>query len=386
MHLEELSKSKVDTDCRVAELDSQIKIEKAATSVLKKQSASLQSANEELLGVVTASKAVFDSAQKNFDDTGKADIAKIADLESKSRKDKVQIDQLSKSKTALDSRVSELEAQMKKDKAHADELEKTNLLVTECVAELEAQLKGEMSHSLSLQTQSIHMNAAMEASQDQAESEVVDLITQLKQKDVELHQKDLELLTLRLKVDEMESENNTREKENRNNLQYLNEAREKKGLLEASTAELQSQVGELEAHRDRLRVKAAHARFGLRQDLSDPSRLSGGRAGGPGGAFDLTSEVDMGGEDFEGVAEDSESDSDNSGGRMGIFVDRGDSDSDGDKSRVYEVRDRDNENVDLDTLRNRELNSPSVATKPRARAVRQVFLDMDSITLSDDDI
>lgn len=63
----DMATSNASSVSRIAEFEALSKQEVAASIILKKQCASLQSANEELLGVVAASKVVFDSAQKTFE-------------------------------------------------------------------------------------------------------------------------------------------------------------------------------------------------------------------------------------------------------------------------------------------------------------------------------
>ena len=218
---------------------------------------------------------MFDSAQATFEREGKADSMRITDLETKGRKDKVQSDQLAKSKTAVDIRVTELEAQVRTDKTQIEELIQRQILTAKFIVELESQLKDETASVLSLQTKSVHITASKEPSEallkmsDEkikvSDEKIHDLTTQLRLKDIELS-------NMKLMLDDAESENNMKEKENRNNLYHLNEEREGKDLLEASQAELLSKVGELEAQRNKLRAKAAHARFGSRQGLSDPDK------------------------------------------------------------------------------------------------------------------
>ena len=117
-------------------------------------------------------------------------------------------------------------------------------------------------------------------------------------------------------------------------------------------------------------------------------------------AFDLNTEIDFTAEDDDDNDEDGDddddgdsSDSEISGGRLGIFVERGDTDSDSaNDSRLSEPRRSavsrngdtdDTPAVDLDTLRNRNLTQPSRSRG--GRPVRQVFLDMNAITVSDDE-
>ena len=202
-------------------------------------------------------------------------------------------------------------------------------------------------------------------------------------------------------------EQEVRDGENIRNLQFLQTSSASSGLNDVSTGQLQNQVGELEAQRDRLRVKAAHARFGLRQEgVLTHNVATRGRSSSS--AFDLYTSASRESNDLDDIGEgefdlSDDSDSDNSGIHLGIFTEPNQQDvtdeNESSINRLYEMEDKDNKSIVTPTNILKESSSRVVlgvqhdtlvesdnrGDKVRSRMPRHTFTDMDTVTVSGDE-
>ena len=334
-----LYNAKKDLANRFSELEAQMLKDKASA-------AALDAAKEALVTRVSELEAQMskDKASTATLDTAKAALAvRVSELEAQAIKDKAGTSALDAAKAALATRVSELEAQVIKDKAstgaladRVSELEEQILIneddaavmydakkeLTIRVSELEVQMSKDKANTAKLDA----ARAALAVHASELEQKItltlkekneVDALVRELRDAMALHaadliksneayaarelsfeklvkSKDAELGGLQERLDRLVLAQDSRDKENQNNLMIIKEHREKKGFLEATTSELKHQVGELEAQRDRLRVKAAHARFGARQSEGingrpNESSFQRGSGASSHGAFDLLS-------------------------------------------------------------------------------------------------
>lgn len=301
------------------------------------------------------------------------------------RKKNTELLVLQGAKNEADNRVAELEDIIQKDKSQVQELVAERDRLAASTAELSVQYEQQTAR---VRSNTITIDSLKQERDDLVVTKAVsdefikDLTTQ-----VEKEKAQLQHILLTQEV---------RDNENLHNLQCLQEVTERKGFLEASAGELKDQVGELEAQRDRLRVKAAHARFGVRQEgvISKPSP---GRSSS-NSAFDLFSN-DIDGsvhcdddEDFEL----SDSDSDNSGVGMGIYTDTNNplNTSNGGQSCELDLsaisRASRDPTLDQDPARHMIVSSEVLTEgdkveKQKNRAVRRTFKDLDTVTVSDEE-
>jgi hypothetical protein len=307
------------------------------------------------------------------------------------RKKNVELAALTAAKATGDTRLAQLEDSLKKEKSLSAGLSSEKEQLVESVATLEA------------------LNAKQVAIVD-TNSKVVAVLTK-ERDDLIVGRASADKIIKEL-LGQVETEKahlkqvllaqEVRDNENMRNLQCLHEATERKGLLEVTAGELKDQVGELEAQRDRLRVKAAHARFGARQEgtITKPASFRSQT----NTAFDLFStelDGDMADADDHDFDLSEDSDSDNSGVGMGIFTKANKSPitrltgseygSDLDRSYRSDTDERERltpRKTDVDppsVLQAAYLDSVSDAEKQKNRVVRQMFRDMDAVTVSDED-
>ena len=307
------------------------------------------------------------------------------------RKKNVELAALTAAKAQGDTRLAQLEDSLKKEKSLSAGLISEKEQLVECVATLESLNAKQVAIAdtnakfVAVLTKERDDLIVGRASADKIIKELLD--------QVETEKAHLKHVLLAQEV---------RDTENMRNLQCLQEATERKSLLEASAGELKDQVGELEAQRDRLRVKAAHARFGARQEgmINKPASFRSQT----NTAFDLFStdlDGDMADADDHDFDLSEDSDSDNSGVGMGIFtrankspitrLTGSDCGSDLDRSYRSDADERERltpRKSDVDptpVLQAAQSDSVSDAEKQKNRVVRQMFRDMDSVTVSDED-
>ena len=388
---------------RVSELEAQVAKDKASTGALDTAKAALVVRVSELEAQVAKDKASTGAL-----DTAKAAlVVRVSELEAQVAKDKASKGALDTAKEALSDRVSELEEQILINEDDAAVMYDAKKELVMRVSELEAQSSKDKASAVALDT--VKTALVMRVSElekkvalSTKEKDEVDALVLELRDTMALHAADLiktseayaarelsleklvkakvtELGGLQERLDRLVLAQDSRDKENQNNLMIIKEHREKKGFLEATTTELKYQVGELEAQRDRLRVKAAHARFGARQSEGVASRPGDSvfqRESGASahGAFDLhSSEADNFNMDNMGDFSDSDCSM-----LPDVFTDPDttttaidssfDADSDMDRSRITEVAkktaptgrgDGGKPNyLDLDPLRNRRLSTP----------------------------
>ena len=332
---------------RVRELEAQVAKDEAKTVAHDEEKAALTERVSELEEQISLNE---DDAAMMYD-AKKELVIRVSELEAQSLKDKASAVAVHTAKTALDVRVSELEKKVTLSTKEKDEVDAVVLELRDTMA--------------------LHAADLIKTSEAYAAREL-SLERLVKAKVAELG-------GLQERLDRLVLAQDSRDKENQNNLMIIKEHREKKGFLEATTTELKYQVGELEAQRDRLRVKAAHARFGARQSEGVASRPGDSvfqRESGASahGAFDLhSSEADNFNMDNMGDFSDSDCSM-----LPDVFTDPDttttaidssfDADSDMDRSRISEVAKKAASTVrgdggkpnylDLDPLRNRRLSTP----------------------------
>ena len=196
-------------------------------------------------------------------------------------------------------------------------------------------------------------------------------------------------------------EQEVRDVENRKNLQFLQASSSGNGSTAVSAGQLQNQVGELEAQRDRLRVKAAHARFGLRQENVLTHNVSVRRRSSS--AFDLYTSAshesndldDAGDGDFD-LSDDS--DSDQSGNHLGIFTETNKDllSRENSVSRLIENDEKSIVTPPSNILKESTsrvvlgvqqdgVTEPDRTEKLKSRVPRHAFTDMDTVTVSGDE-
>ena len=274
---------------RVSELEAQASKDKASTAALDTAKAALAVRVSELEAQASkdkASTAALETVKEELEE-------RVSELEEHVLSNEEDARVLYDAKRELGNRVIELETQAVEDKARAVALDAAKAALAVRVSELERKvtitlkekdevdsLVRELRDSMALHAADLIKTTEAYAAREQSLQRLVKA-------------RDAELVGLQERLDRLTLAQNSRDKENQNNLKIIKEHREKKGFLEATTTELKHQVGELEAQRDRLRVKAAHARFGGRQSEGIASRQENSSlrdsVSSSHGAFDLVS-------------------------------------------------------------------------------------------------
>jgi chromosome segregation ATPase len=239
-------------------------------------------------------QASKDKASTAALETAKEELAeRVSELEEQVSSNEEDARVLYDAKRELGNRVIELETQAVEDKARAVAVDAAKAALVVRVSELERKVSITLKEKDEVDSlvRELRDSMALHAADLIKTTEAYVAREQSLQRLVKA--RDAEFVGLQERLDRLTLAQNSRDKENQNNLMIIKEHREKKGFLEATTTELKHQVGELEAQRDRLRVKAAHARFGGRQSEGIASRQENSSlrdsVSSSHGAFDLAS-------------------------------------------------------------------------------------------------